>query len=254
MSWRAENPQIEGRSPEDFAKRLCGKSTDLRMRLVVLAAHPDDETIGASALLARYPQSAVIYMTDGAPRERRFWPPDMQGERERYADLRRSEASKALAQAGIAADQIVWLGAVDQEAAFEMPTLIGGFRDLLNAIRPDAVITHPYEGGHPDHDAAALVARFAIDGIDRKMRPELLEMTSYHSREGRCVTGEFLDSSPQHEAVLEFTEEDRERKRNMFRQYASQQLVLDNFSIACERIRRLLPADQGFGERPLLRC
>src|SRR5438067_13833693 len=67
------------RSPADRAKweELCqgllATPTDPYLRVAVLAAHPDDETIGASALLARSSSAAIIYLTDGAPRDSKLW-------------------------------------------------------------------------------------------------------------------------------------------------------------------------------------
>ena len=37
--------------------------------LLVIAAHPDDDVIGAGALMARVPRVRVLYVTDGAPRD-----------------------------------------------------------------------------------------------------------------------------------------------------------------------------------------
>src|ERR1051325_5216230 len=46
-------------------ERLAGS------RLAIVAAHPDDETIGAGAYLARLSQAIFIHVTDGAPRDMR---------------------------------------------------------------------------------------------------------------------------------------------------------------------------------------
>ena len=54
-------------------------------RTVLLAAHPDDETIGASAALHRLPDVTVAYLTDGAPRDTRLWSPHVNGSRDFYA-------------------------------------------------------------------------------------------------------------------------------------------------------------------------
>jgi LmbE family N-acetylglucosaminyl deacetylase len=97
------------------------------------------------------------------------------------------------------------------------------------------MVTHPYEGGHPDHDSAALVARIAVSLLDNP--PALLEMTSYHARDGQCVTGEFLDSGPLPEISFELSDDDRDRKRRMMDAYASQRLVLENFPIDHECLR-----------------
>ena len=43
----------------------------------------------------------------------------------------------------------------------------------------EQVITHPYEGGHPDHDACAFAARAAVRHSANKAK--LMEFTSYHA-------------------------------------------------------------------------
>src|SRR5206468_5260633 len=106
-----------------------------------------------------------------------------------------------------------YLGAVDQEAVFEADKLMRQLAELLNEHRPDMLITHPYEGGHPDHDTAALVARIALTTLVDGNLPVLVEMTSYHANNGRCVTGEFLEADAADEICLQLKIADRDRKR-----------------------------------------
>ncbi|MBV9625205.1 MAG: PIG-L family deacetylase [Acidobacteria bacterium] len=203
----------------------------------VLAAHPDDETIGASRLLSRSPRALVIYLTDGAPRDRSFWSPQAQGSREDYAELRRSEARRALARAGISDHQTFWLGGIDQEAILEASLLAARLSQLLATHAVDALVTHAYEGGHPDHDAAALIARMALSR--RGGCPQLLEMTSYHARDGRRVTGEFLEFPGERQEIrCELSSQERRRKQGMLKEYVSQTLVLGSFPVVEERIRK----------------
>jgi N-acetylglucosamine malate deacetylase 2 len=246
MNWQADRKTKWA----DLRSRLLASRPDDSLRLIVLAAHPDDESIGASILLARFPDSAVVYLTDGAPRDPRFWTGGPYDSREQYARTRRAEALRALEHAGVAQQRVFWLGAVDQEAALKMARLAASFAKLLEEFRPGAVITHPYEGGHPDHDAAALVARMAWSQLKDDQRPELLEMTSYHARDCQCVNGEFLNPESSPEIVFDLPEGDRERKRKkkMIDAYASQRLVLENFPTNRERLR--LAPDYGFTAPP----
>jgi LmbE family N-acetylglucosaminyl deacetylase len=208
------------------------------LKIAILAAHPDDETIGASVLLAHHPSARIIYLTDGAPRDPRFWSPAVQGSREHYAEVRREEARTALAFAGIPFNGVSWLGAVDQEAIFQTKVLTEALVDLLIREPVDCLLTHAYEGGHPDHDAAALIASNALNIFPACKPPQLLEMTSYHAENGSCVTGKFLHPDPASAAAFDLSHSDRERKHHMIAAYDSQRLVLENFPIQTEWVRR----------------
>jgi LmbE family N-acetylglucosaminyl deacetylase len=204
--------------------------------VLVLAAHPDDETIGASLLLAQVENSMVAFLTRGAPRDRRLWPPAMVGSEDDYAKARHQEALRALRWAGVSEDRIFSLHGVDQEAIFQASSLAGELKKLVEQLKPQFIVTHPYEGGHPDHDAAALIARLVRDRV-RGSQPALIEMTSYHAHKGRSVTGEFLPAKFSEELCLELSIEERERKQQMLEAYRSQQLVLASFTADCERLR-----------------
>jgi N-acetylglucosamine malate deacetylase 2 len=219
----------------DLLQRLLAIPADTNLRLLVLAAHPDDETIGASALLAKFPSSAVAYLTDGAPRDSRFWIGGPYISREDYAKTRRKEAAQALEYVGISDERVFCLGGVDQEVTFEMPSLAAKLADVIRERMPNVLITHPYEGGHPDHDSASLVASLAVSQV-AESHPQILEMTSYHARDGQCVTGEFLN--PTSEIIVEFSNADQRRKRKMLDAYTSQRLVLESFGTDRERFRK----------------
>jgi LmbE family N-acetylglucosaminyl deacetylase len=226
MNWQAERWAR-------FTRVLRGE-TGSPMRLMVIAAHPDDETIGASLVLSRLPQIEVVYLTDGAPRDRNLWSPDAHGSREEYAVLRRHETENALACAGVGTQQITWLGGVDQETIFHSTELMTKLVAILQSRVPEIVITHPYEGGHPDHDTAALLARVAI--VNAQTNSLLLEMTSYHADKSGCVTGEFLGADGD-EIICELTSNDCARKRRMMDAHVSQRAVLAGFNINHERFR-----------------
>lgn len=244
MNWQADRQKIW----DWISEGLQTNPPDLSLKVLVLAAHPDDETIGGSLLLGRFSQSSVAFLTDGAPRDTNLWSAGVNGSREDYASTRRQEALRALAFADVSPQNVFWLEGVDQEATVEIYHLAVRFSKLLADTCPAIVITHPYEGGHPDHDSAAVVARMAVSLLDNKNRPPLLEMTSYHARDGRCITGEFLHARSSPELCLELSHTDQERKRNMMQAYASQQLVLENFTINQERLR--IAPEYDFAEPP----
>lgn len=221
---------------QELSNRLRNNGRGEGLRMAILAAHPDDEAIGASTLLVRFDSPTVIYLTDGAPRNSNLWSPDFRGSRDAYQSMRRSESEKALRLAGLSSKDIRWLGAVDQEAILNADHLSGSLAELLSTMGADVLITHPYEGGHPDHDAAALVAHLAIHRSEVSA-PLLLEMTSYHAQDGRCTAGNFLNGDTAQELHIHLSEAERTRKAGMFAAYGSQRRVLEGFPMDREHFR-----------------
>lgn len=210
-------------------------------RALFLAAHPDDETIGGSAALNRLSDVFVAYLTDGAPRDARFRSPHVRGSRDFYACVRAEEAACALAIAGVPAERIAFLGGVDQEAVAEVPVLLQAFVEVVREFQPSVIITHPYEGGHPDHDTAALIAQLATGPPLHQgaSPPGLVEMTSYHLAGGKRLTGNFLpaESPAVSNVMLKLTSDERAKKARMLGSYVSQWHILSEFPLEPERIR-----------------
>jgi LmbE family N-acetylglucosaminyl deacetylase len=209
--------------------------------LVVVAAHPDDETVGSASLLLRARSAAVVHLTDGAPRDPRLWgvsAPD----RSSYARLRRAEALAALAEAGVASERIVSLGAVDQEAIEVLAPLTRELAAVLEALEPRFVVSHPLEGGHPDHDAAAVAVRAALALLAHRgaRPPRLAEMTSHHLAGERLAAGRFLAGSPRG-IRHRLTAAEREIKRRMIECHASQRRALATFGLEEEAFRLAPP-------------
>src|SRR3954466_10614255 len=90
---------IEGDVPGASIDEAIARLVADRRKLLLVVAHPDDDILGAGALLARLPWTRIVYVTDGAPRDGR----DARGHGfagpEDYAAARRREALAALALA-----------------------------------------------------------------------------------------------------------------------------------------------------------
>jgi LmbE family N-acetylglucosaminyl deacetylase len=207
---------------------------------LVVAAHPDDEVIGAGAQLPRLAHAFFIHVTDGAPRDMRDATLLGLETREAYAALRRRELIRALAVAGIDAQYTMQLGCVDQEAAFNLRDLTWRMFNIFQELQPRTVFTHPYEGGHPDHDATAFACHAAARLIKKRGKhpPTLFEFTSYHARDGHRVEGEFLPAKI-HTDVMTFRlkSEQQQLKRQLYDCFESQKKVLAGFPIGVERFR-----------------
>lgn len=213
-------------SPEGLERLAQG-----RARVLVVAAHPDDEAIGAGGLLARSRGAHVAFLSDGAPRGRALWARGLDvASPAEYAAVRAREAAVALGHLGVAPERTARLGARDQEVARALAPLAARLAELVVELRPEVVVTHPYEGGHPDHDAAAFVTWAALElARARGIRAAAAEMTSYHAPAGRLVIGAFLPGSSAEERALALSAAERERKTAALAAYVSQRDTLAPF-------------------------
>jgi LmbE family N-acetylglucosaminyl deacetylase len=152
--------------------------------------------------------------------------------------MRWEEVRAALALAGVGPERVEGLGFPDQEASLALAELTLRVTEVIVVERADIVLVHPYEGGHPDHDAAAFAAHAAVRLLEcgGMPGPRIVEMTSYHRCEGQLRTGAFLPG-PNEVAERELGPEERERKTRMLGAFASQSRMLAPFGVQAERFR-----------------
>jgi len=128
-------------------------------KALIVGAHPDDEVIGAGILMTQLFEANLVQVTDGAPRNGKFAKALGLSGWEEYARVRREETERALAVAPTHVASINNIGIADQEAAYHLDFITRKMVELLPGH--EVVITHAYEGGHPDHDSTALAVHAA---------------------------------------------------------------------------------------------
>lgn len=215
------------------------------MNVLVAVAHYDDEVIGASALLAqrRWPVR-VLHVTDSAPLDLRYARRARFPAREEYAVARRREMLDAVRLAGLPARRCRVLDIPDQEAPRRVPQVAEAIGRVIARGRW-RVFTHAYEGGHPDHDACAMAARLAVDGVGDA---ELFEMPYYHAARGVMVAAEFIDAAGAIDRRLGRLAV--ARRRAMFDCFASQAHVFARFPPDREPYRLAPKYDFGMPPHP----
>src|SRR5258706_204700 len=115
-------------------------------------------------------------------------------DRMEYADARRREFSAALECAGLEVEQASELGFGAGEVSRNLAMLTMSIATVLREQEPDVVITHAYEGTHPDHDGIAFAAQTACALLesDGWKAPVRIEAAGYGDWGGEGIVGEFL--------------------------------------------------------------
>lgn len=232
------NSGIYSSTASEVLEFFCG-SEEILLRTAIIAAHPDDEVIGASSRLPLLKNVHVIHTTDGAPKNMLDAKAAGFENNSDYSRARRQELHRALEIAGIPAERCLELGFKDQETSFSLITLSKRLEELLRELRPDIILTHAYEGGHPDHDSTAFAVHIAASSIYGKgfAPPVLIEFTSYHDSHGQIRTSEFLSGMDQRTCNIVLSEEERIIKKRMLDCFVTQKNVLSVFNIEKEAFR-----------------
>jgi LmbE family N-acetylglucosaminyl deacetylase len=209
-------------------------------RVLTVVAHPDDEVLGLGARMGCVASELhVAYVSDGAPADSRFYRPLGFERREHYAAVRRGEARRALALAGVAEAHVHELGVTDQQVTQALERVVSWLEELIRAIAPESVLTHAYEGGHPDHDATACAVHVALArlGRGRGRHCPLWELTSYHARGEELIRGQFIADarSPEERVVLDAAA--RLRKLRLLECHATQKEFCSTFPLEAECFR-----------------
>jgi N-acetylglucosamine malate deacetylase 2 len=228
-------------APDRAAAFLRALATGRLIRarsLAMVVAHPDDEAIGAGAQLPRLNGVTMIHVTDGAPRK----PHDAErhgfATAAEYAFARARELERVMMLAGIPVADRFCLGVADQEAALHLPRVARALVRLFLERATEIVLIHSYEGGHPDHDAAAFAVHAAVALLRREGREiAIIEMPFYRADGDGWAVQRFAPAPAAVETVLALGDRDRAMKRQMFAAHRTQAGALAFFDAETERFR-----------------
>ena len=130
-------------------------------RLVVLAAHPDDETLGAGGLIAAAVRLGIevdiVCATDGEgshPRSPTRTP-------EELAVIRAEEGRRAAQALGVDGDHVHRVGLPDGSVGDHHDVLTTRLVEVLGDGRTTVLVAPWRRDGHPDHEAAGRAAAAA---------------------------------------------------------------------------------------------
>ena len=174
-------------------------------RVVVVAPHPDDETLGAGGLIFDLVRAgsdvSVVVVTDGAASH-----PEVADLR----SIREAECSRAVAILGVTTPP-EFLGFADGRAQEHVHLIANALSLLLK--RADVVVGPRIDDGHDDHCAVAQAIEFSCDGPGVvQLRYAIWGWEQLSEQDLKVDCGELFRPSP--EATV--------AKRRALQQYVSQ--------------------------------
>lgn len=204
-------------TPQEWARALAEHrpgefDAGAHRRVVVVAAHPDDETIGAGGALRALDRAGaevvLVVATDGEAAHPGLGADD----RRALAAVRRAETDAALAELGLGHVPVHRLGLPDSALAEHAPALRDALREHLAGA--DAYLAPWPHDPHPDH---AAVARAAAEAA-----PVTAHGWSYLIWTWAWSGPDDRDLSWPRARVVTLTDDDRAARDRAVRAYASQ--------------------------------
>ena len=125
---------------------------------LVLAPHPDDETLGCGATIMRKLAAGtsvqIVIATDG-----RYWPPSTKLSADALAEIREEEAHRAGAILGLPRENISFLRFEDGRLAEHRRLLRDRLVDIFDKMDPEEIFAPSIIDSHPDHRVLAELGR-----------------------------------------------------------------------------------------------
>lgn len=211
-------------------------------RILILAAHPDDEVVASAAAIGRArAQGAEIfalYLTHGCIAEETMWPWARKNYQARIA-RRRAEAEEAARLLNIIPTG--WSPRPARHLWQELDHAYNDIRASIGSYRIDQLWAPAYEGGNADHDALNAAASLFKDQLST------LEFAEYNFAGGTTHSHEFPEANGSEE-ILSLTPDEIDKKRRALAIYKSEKGNLGYVRTARECWRPIAAYD--YSQRP----
>jgi LmbE family N-acetylglucosaminyl deacetylase len=125
---------------------------------LVLAPHPDDETLGCGATIMRKRAAGtpvqIVIATDG-----RYWPPLSKLSPDALVEMREKEARQAAEVLGLSTENIVFLRFEDGRLGDHRRLLRDRLADIIDQMKPEEIFGPSIIDAHSDHRVLAELGR-----------------------------------------------------------------------------------------------
>lgn len=200
-------------------------------RILILIPHPDDETVGCAAAIARARAAGAavsgLFLTTGVPAAEVAWRPDPDRTAARVA-RRRCEAEAVARRLGL--EPLAFHPWPTRTLRHRAGEAMAAIRAAVKTVRPGVVWTPAWEGAHADHDVTNALAS--------RLGAPVWEFAEYNNAGGRTRSQEFPAVNGT-EVVLHLSDAEQAEKRALLGLYASETGNLGHIGSGRESFRPL---------------
>jgi N-acetylglucosamine malate deacetylase 2 len=238
MLTRATLPEARRSNETVGLNFLLSRKREQKNAIVCISAHPGEELLSMGGSLIDFKSPRFIQITEGSPRDvDRALQAGFEC-RDEYAQARKREFAAALRRAGLE-EEALNLGYEDGEVCENLAAITMSLAAALHESEAELIITHPYEGVHPDFDGTAFAVQCACellenDGISVPVR---IEAAGACEMDGRLVLGRFLTERNTETATIRLDPSKQRLKRSLLECLRTQQEALQGLDIQSETFR-----------------
>ena len=195
------------------------------MAILVFAAHPDDEILGAGGTIAKYASEGkevvTIIFSFGEGSDPTAWTLGVPISDPVYLTSTRAKES-VKASKMIGTKEVIFLGLRDQKFAEDIKRKDKIIKEILERYQPSQIFTHCPDDPHPAHRLVANLIKDCIKEANLKSRPKMYTFTIFSPLRfiNRNALRKYVDISDT------FT-----IKKKALRYFKTQKQYLDNYYI-----------------------
>jgi LmbE family N-acetylglucosaminyl deacetylase len=186
-------------------------------RILILAAHPDDEVVACAAAIGRAQAKGaelfVLFLTHGCIAKETMWP-WARKHYDRHVDLRRAEGKAAANLLNI--KPVGWSQLSARHLWRKLPAVFKEIETTASQNKIDQIWVPAYEGGNADHDALNAI------GSLLRVRYNVLEFAEYNFFGGKAHSQQFPYPNAS-EQIITLTSAEIEKKEKALALYKSEQ-------------------------------
>ena len=204
--------------------------------ILFIAAHPDDELVGATFIIKKIllkKNLIIFFPTNGVISQEDMW----FWEKKKYEEkkkLRNEEMKKSLRLLGV--EKFFKQDIPTRKLKENIDKTFSKINHLVKNYKIDTIFCPAYEGGHQDHDVSNFIcSRF-------RNNSKIYEYAEYNYSKGQINCNEFVKPM-KNEVTIKLSEKEKKEKIKLLKIYNSEKGNLDYINFEKECYRKLYDYD-----------